>query len=87
MKPIEKLEIKAGYSRRMDRTMAYTDGTETNYLNLKDYDNLSAKVSYEVLKPLKVFIGGDNLLDNRSMEPFGVPFQGINGHIGLVYKF
>lgn len=87
VKPIEKLEIKAGYSRRMDRTMAYTDGTETNYLNLKDYDNLSAKVSYEVLKPLKVFIGGDNLLDNRSMEPFGVPFQGINGHIGLVYKF
>lgn len=87
VKPVEKLEIKLGYSRRMDRAMACFDGAEVYYANLRDYDNLEAEISYEVLKPLRVFVGGENLLDNRSMEPFGIPDQGIRGRVGLLFRF
>lgn len=87
LRPVDRLEVKLGYSRRMDRSMACADGDGIRYLDLRDYDNLSAEVSYDILKPLRVFVGGENLLDNRSMEPFGIPFQGISGRIGAVYRF
>lgn len=86
-RPIDKLTIKLGYSRRMSRRMTWFDGTATHLTNLRDYDNLSAEAAYEVLRPLRVFIAGDNLLDSRSMEPFGIPCQGISGRIGLTYRF
>ncbi len=87
VRPIDKLEIRVGYSRRMDRSMAYIDGGVTRYADLRDYDNLEAEVSYRVLRPLKIFVGGDNLLDNRSMEPFGIPYKGASGRIGLTFNF
>ena len=87
VRPVEELGVRLGYSRGMDRTMAFRDGGVTRYADLRDRDNLEAEVSYEVLRPLKVFIGGENLLDNRAMEPFGIPDQGARGRIGLVYKF
>ncbi len=71
----------------MSRRMTWFDGTATHLTNLRDYDNLSAEAAYEVLRPLRVFIAGDNLLDSRSMEPFGIPCQGISGRIGLTYRF
>ncbi len=85
-RPMEKLEIRLGYSRRMDRSMAIFNGTATLYADLRDYDNLSAEVSYRVLRPLKVFVGGDNLFDNRSMEPFGIPYHGARGRVGLIFN-
>ena len=74
VRPIQGLEITAGYTGRFKRTYG-------------DISSLSAGATYRITAPLSVFAKFDNILNRTQYDVVGFQTPGFNGLFGVEYKF
>ena len=96
VRPIEKLQIEAGYSVRVDRigfsleampsvmNYAYFQGRK---VHLGDTSNLFVGAEYSVTDSFGVFVKAENLLNHHWQITENVRSRGIHGLIGVQLKF
>lgn len=56
-------------------------------IDLQDYALLNARVSYQVIRQLEIFVAGCNLTDARYVINRGYPLPGINAMAGFKLRF
>ncbi|MGL5261708.1 MAG: TonB-dependent receptor [Bacteroides sp.] len=83
LKPIEPLKLGVNY------TLVSREEPD-NWVGKLAVDNiskLSAHASYQILKPLSVYIVADNLMNKKYQYYYAYPVEGLNFIAGLSFQF
>lgn len=86
-RPISQLKVGVGYELRNKRCNYFYNGDEYLAINLKSVSNLSVNASYELNNAFTIFARCQNLLNKRYYLVTDIEAQGVNGLVGVSYKF
>ena len=88
--PISPFSVTLSYQMRMKRSMPVWDGVIADVpaeVGLEDVNNLGIGAAWKFTDALSVFARVDNVLDSESYLLPLVPAQGLNGLVGVAWKF
>lgn len=88
--PMRQLSVSLSYQMRLKRRMPVWGGTIADApveVGLKDVSNLGIGAAWRFTEALSVFARVDNVLNNESYLLPMVPDQGLNGLVGIAWKF
>lgn len=81
--PISPLDITVDYTLRTGRVVASGDG----FVDIGNMSDLDIGVTWRFNDRFSAFLRGENLLNGNYLQLGFVPSQGLNGLIGIAYKF
>lgn len=92
VRPIQKLQVEAGYSTRLDRQgfvlLPVVDGSFNDIkVSLGNTSNLFVGAQYEITNAFSAFIKAENLLNRHWSLTTNVRSPGIHGLLGVQYLF
>ena len=82
--PMESLDIELGYEQRGDR---YYIDYYNQLCDMGDAESVSLGVNYRLSEVLSVYGNVENMFNSEYMLVGNIPAQGLNGMVGIRYKF
>ncbi len=93
--PVKALDLELAYRLRSGRSVYALDLSEENpfdhiaytKVGLGNAGSLDFGAAYRITPQFSVWARGENLLNGKWQEVYGIPNKGITGLIGIGYKF
>lgn len=93
--PVKALDLELAYRLRSGRSVYALDLSEENpfdhiaytKVGLGNAGSLDCGAAYRITPQFSVWARGENLLNGKWQEVYGIPNKGITGLIGIGYKF
>ena len=82
--PMESLDIVLGYEQRGDR---YYIDYYNQLCDMGDAESVSLGVNYRLSEALSVYGNVENMFNSEYVLVGNIPAQGLNGMVGIRYKF